>query len=86
MKFESLFIYLFNLIKLFFSFSYKLDFGIVLGCWIYIKEITNRSLLAKDDSIQEGDFITKVSGILLHIFIRYIIAEKEGEAFSFTSY
>lgn len=39
----------------------KDDFGIVLGCWIYIKEITNRSLLAKDDSIQEGDIITKIN-------------------------
>ncbi|KFM74781.1 Tight junction protein ZO-1, partial [Stegodyphus mimosarum] len=39
----------------------KDDFGIVLGCWIYIKEITNRSLLAKDESIQEGDIITKIN-------------------------
>ncbi|XP_054713756.1 tight junction protein ZO-1-like [Uloborus diversus] len=39
----------------------KDDFGIVLGCWIYIKEITNRSLLAKDESVQEGDILTKIN-------------------------
>ncbi|GFX29519.1 tight junction protein ZO-1 [Trichonephila clavipes] len=39
----------------------KEDFGIVLGCWIYIKEITNKSLLAKDESVREGDIITKIN-------------------------
>lgn len=39
-----------------------LDFGIVLGCRIYVKEITNRVVLnEKDTSIQEGDIIYKVS-------------------------
>lgn len=37
------------------------DFGIVLGCKIYVKEITNRSLMnEKDGSLQEGDIIHKV--------------------------
>ncbi|GIX89519.1 tight junction protein ZO-1, partial [Caerostris darwini] len=39
----------------------KEDFGIVLGCWIYIKEITNKSLLSKDESVREGDIITKIN-------------------------
>lgn len=38
------------------------DFGIVLGCRIYVKEITNRVVLnEKDTSIQEGDIVYKVS-------------------------
>ncbi|GIY97115.1 tight junction protein ZO-1 [Caerostris extrusa] len=41
--------------------SLPLDFGIVLGCWIYIKEITNKSLLSKDESVREGDIITKIN-------------------------
>ena len=37
------------------------DFGIVLGCKIYVKEITNRiNMNEKDVSIQEGDIIHKV--------------------------
>ncbi len=37
------------------------DFGIVLGCKIYVKEITNRSAVnEKDVSLQEGDIIHKV--------------------------
>lgn len=39
----------------------KDDFGIVLGCWIYVKEITNRSLLDKEGSVHEGDIITKIN-------------------------
>ncbi|XP_071033804.1 tight junction protein ZO-1 isoform X2 [Parasteatoda tepidariorum] len=39
----------------------KEDFGIVLGCWIYIKEITNKSLLTKEESVHEGDIITKIN-------------------------
>lgn len=38
------------------------DFGIVLGCKIYVKEITNRSAVnEKDVTLQEGDIIHKVS-------------------------
>jgi hypothetical protein len=37
-----------------------LDFGIVLGCRIFIKEITNRSLIDKETSLQEGDIVVKV--------------------------
>ena len=39
----------------------KDDFGIVLGCRIYIKEITSRSLIEKDASLQEGDVVLKVN-------------------------
>ncbi|GFV97977.1 tight junction protein ZO-1 [Trichonephila clavipes] len=37
----------------------KDSFGIVLGCRIYVKEITNQSSIEKDGSIQEGDIILK---------------------------
>src|SRR5690606_23252986 len=38
----------------------SLDFGIVLGCKIYVKEVTNRNLSnEKDASLQEGDIIHK---------------------------
>ncbi|XP_054162043.1 tight junction protein ZO-1-like isoform X2 [Oppia nitens] len=39
----------------------KDDFGIVLGCKFFIKEITNRSLIDKDSSIKEGDVIIKIN-------------------------
>lgn len=40
----------------------KEDFGIVLGCKIYVKEITNRiNMNEKDVSIQEGDIIHKIN-------------------------
>lgn len=38
----------------------KDDFGIVLGCRLYIKEITNRNVIEKDSSLQEGDIVLKV--------------------------
>ncbi|KAI1292645.1 Tight junction protein ZO-1 [Halotydeus destructor] len=41
----------------------KDDFGIVLGCRLYIKEITNRSLIEKDSSLQEGDVILKINNL-----------------------
>lgn len=37
------------------------DFGIVLGCRIYVKEITNQSNIDKDGTVHEGDIILKVS-------------------------
>lgn len=51
-----LFLFLF-----FFFFLFVPDFGLVLGNRLYIKEITNRSLIDKDASISEGDVIVKVS-------------------------
>ena len=41
------------------------DFGIVLGCKIYIKEITNRSVADKDGNLQEGDLIQKINNMSL---------------------
>ncbi|KAG8186734.1 hypothetical protein JTE90_009803 [Oedothorax gibbosus] len=29
----------------------KEDYGIVLGCWVYIKTITNKTLLSRDDTV-----------------------------------
>merc|ERR1719228_2170061 len=43
----------------------KEDFGIVLGCKIYIKEITNRSVADKDGSLQEGDLLQKINNMSL---------------------
>lgn len=43
----------------------KEDFGIVLGCKIYIKEITNRSVADKDGNLQEGDLIQKINNMSL---------------------
>nr|XP_042910009.1 tight junction protein ZO-1 isoform X1 [Parasteatoda tepidariorum] len=39
----------------------KDDFGIVLGCRIYVKEITNHSSIEKDGCIREGDIILKIN-------------------------
>ena len=41
------------------------DFGIVLGCKIYIKEITNRSVADKDGNLQEGDLVQKINNMSL---------------------
>jgi len=43
----------------------KEDFGIVLGCKIYIKEITNRSVADKDGNLQEGDLVQKINNLSL---------------------
>ncbi|CAG2104772.1 unnamed protein product, partial [Medioppia subpectinata] len=39
----------------------KDDFGVVLGCKFFIKEITNRNLIDKESSLQEGDIIVKIN-------------------------
>lgn len=44
---------------IFYSFA-AVDFGIVLGCRLFIKEVTNRSLIDKDNSLRDGDIIMKV--------------------------
>lgn len=38
------------------------DFGIVLGCKYYIKEITNPKLAEKDPGLREGDSILRING------------------------
>ena len=43
----------------------KEDFGVVLGCKIYIKEITGRSVADKDGILEEGDFVLKLNNTLL---------------------
>lgn len=43
----------------------KDDFGLVLGCKIYIKEILNQSLADKETNLSEGDFINSINGISL---------------------
>ena len=43
----------------------KEDFGVVLGCKIYIKEITGRSVADKDGILEEGDFILKLNNTAL---------------------
>ena len=39
----------------------KEDFGVVLGCKIYIKEITSRSVAEKEGSLQEGDLVHRIN-------------------------
>ena len=43
----------------------KEDFGIVLGCKIYIKDIVNRSVADKDGNLQDGDIVQKINNISL---------------------
>ena len=43
----------------------KDDFGLILGCKIYIKEILNQSLADKETNLSEGDFISSINGISL---------------------
>ncbi|GMT28474.1 hypothetical protein PFISCL1PPCAC_19771 [Pristionchus fissidentatus] len=40
----------------------KDDFGIVLGCKFYIKEIRNSKLAEKDPGLREGDTVLRVNG------------------------
>ncbi|KFM71564.1 Tight junction protein ZO-1, partial [Stegodyphus mimosarum] len=39
----------------------KDDFGIILGCRIYVKEITNQSSIEKDGTVHKGDIILKIN-------------------------
>ena len=43
----------------------KEDFGVVLGCKIYIKEIAGRSVADKDGILEEGDFVLKLNNTSL---------------------
>ena len=43
----------------------KEDFGVVLGCKIYIKEIAGRSIADKDGILEEGDFVLKLNNTSL---------------------
>ena len=42
-----------------------LDFGIILGCKIYVKEITSRSVAERDGHLQEGDMVYKINNVTL---------------------
>ncbi|XP_077485428.1 tight junction protein 1-like [Amblyomma americanum] len=39
----------------------KDDFGLVLGCCIFVKEVSSRSLAERDGTIQEGDVVLKIN-------------------------
>lgn len=43
----------------------KDEFGIVLGCKIYIKEILHQSLADRDDNLNQGDFVNSINGLAL---------------------
>lgn len=43
----------------------KDDFGLVLGCKIYVKEILGHTLADKDINLSEGDLINNINGISL---------------------
>jgi len=40
------------------------DYGVVLGCKYYVKELLGNSLAAQDGGIKEGDYVLKVSFIM----------------------
>jgi hypothetical protein len=46
-----------------FCFISFIEFGIVLGCRIYIKEIAGRSLADKEGSLQVGDLLQKLNNM-----------------------
>ncbi|CAG0923511.1 unnamed protein product [Notodromas monacha] len=37
------------------------DFGVVLGCKIYVKEVLPRSIADKEGGLREGDVLTKIN-------------------------
>lgn len=39
----------------------KDDFGVVLGCRIFVKEVCSRSLAERDGTLQEGDIVLKIN-------------------------
>ncbi len=43
----------------------KEDFGIVLGCKIFIKEIIGKTVADKDGLLKEGDEVTKINGTFI---------------------
>lgn len=43
----------------------KDEFGIVLGCKIYIKDILHQSLAEKNDNLNQGDFVSSINGLSL---------------------
>ena len=43
----------------------KDDFGVVLGCRIYIKEIVPKTVAYKDGILKEGDEVTRLNGTFL---------------------
>ena len=43
----------------------KDEFGLVLGCKIYVKEILHQSLADKETGIHEGDFVNSINGLSL---------------------
>ena len=43
----------------------KDEFGLVLGCKIYIKQIINTSLADREENISEGDILNTINGISL---------------------
>ena len=47
----------------------KDDFGLVLGCKIYIKQIMNASLADKEDNLSEGDILNSINGISLGMYL-----------------
>ena len=47
----------------------KDEFGLVLGCKIYIKQIMNASLADKEDNLSEGDILNSINGISLGMYL-----------------
>lgn len=43
----------------------KEDFGLILGCKIYVKDVVRRSVAEKDGQLHKGDLVHKINGIAL---------------------
>lgn len=53
-----------TIFKIFLLFIFPLsllDFGIVLGCRIYVKEISNKASVEKDGNLKEGDVLLRIN-------------------------
>ncbi len=40
----------------------KEDFGVVLGCKIYVREVARRSAADRDGTVREGDVVSRING------------------------
>ena len=58
----------------------KEEFGVVLGCRLFIKEISNKNLANKDSGLQEGDIIVKVRSSLTQEIRLPALSATEGAA------
>ena len=51
----------FYVLKIILLLPFFADFGVVLGCKIYVKEVLTRSIADKEGGLREGDILTKIN-------------------------